>query len=122
MSLGFDHVVANMTFIPMAIWLDAPLITVGLYIWKGIVPALLGNIIGGGLFVGKCLFPNSIVLKVDSHESLGVYYWYMYLLGAELTTIDGIGNILPKNEKGSLKGKSDDLEAGGAVSNEVTCE
>lgn len=52
-SLGFDHVVANMTFIPMAIWVDAPSITVGLYIWKGIIPTLLGNIIGGGLFCGK---------------------------------------------------------------------
>ncbi|KAH8694213.1 Formate/nitrite transporter, partial [Talaromyces proteolyticus] len=52
-SLGFDHVVANMTFIPMAIWLDAPDITVGLYIWKGIIPTLIGNIIGGGLFCGE---------------------------------------------------------------------
>jgi formate/nitrite transporter len=52
-SLGFDHVVANMTFIPMAIWLDAPGISVGLYIWKGIIPALIGNIIGGGLFCGE---------------------------------------------------------------------
>ncbi|KAJ5971508.1 uncharacterized protein N7479_001426 [Penicillium vulpinum] len=56
-SLGFDHVVANMTFIPLGIWLGAPNITIGLYIWKGIIPTLLGNIIGGG-----------------------TYYWYMYLL------------------------------------------
>ncbi|KAJ5340420.1 hypothetical protein N7541_009544 [Penicillium brevicompactum] len=60
-SLGFDHVVANMTFIPLAIWLGAPQITVELYIWKGIIPTLLGNIIGGGLFCGT-------------------YYWYMQLL------------------------------------------
>jgi formate/nitrite transporter len=53
-SLGFDHVVANMTFIPLAILLGAPEITVALYIWKGIVPTLLGNIIGGGLFCGWC--------------------------------------------------------------------
>ncbi|KZZ91136.1 Formate/nitrite transporter [Moelleriella libera RCEF 2490] len=58
-SLGFDHVVANMTFVPMAIFLGADNITVGLYVWKGIVPALLGNIVGGALFCG-------------------VYYWYMY--------------------------------------------
>ncbi|KAJ5247641.1 hypothetical protein N7468_002624 [Penicillium chermesinum] len=60
-SLGFDHVVANMTFIPLGIWVSTPGISVGLYIWKGIIPTLLGNIIGGGLFVGT-------------------YYWYMYLL------------------------------------------
>ena len=53
-SLGFDHVVANMTFIPMAIWLDAPKITVGLYIWKGIIPTFLGNVVGGGVFCGTC--------------------------------------------------------------------
>lgn len=52
-SLGFDHVVANMTFIPMAIWLGAPKISVSLYIWKGIIPTVLGNTVGGGLFCGK---------------------------------------------------------------------
>jgi formate/nitrite transporter FocA (FNT family) len=45
-SLGLDHVVANMFFVPMGIWQGAP-ITVGLYIYKGIIPALLGNIVGG---------------------------------------------------------------------------
>ncbi|KAK2608846.1 hypothetical protein QQS21_002559 [Conoideocrella luteorostrata] len=58
-SLGFDHVVANMTFIPMAIFLGAPKLTVSLYIWKGIVPAFLGNVVGGGVFCG-------------------MYYFYMY--------------------------------------------
>lgn len=52
-SLGFDHVVANMTFIPLAIFLGTPGIDVGLYIWKGIIPTLIGNILGGGLFCGK---------------------------------------------------------------------
>ena len=51
-SLGFDHVVANMFFIPIAIWVGTPGLTVGLYIWKGIIPAFIGNVIGGGLFVG----------------------------------------------------------------------
>ncbi|CAG7989000.1 unnamed protein product [Penicillium nalgiovense] len=60
-SLGFDHVVANMTFIPLGIWLGAPHITIPLYIWKGIIPTILGNIIGGGVFCGT-------------------YYWYMYLV------------------------------------------
>jgi formate/nitrite transporter FocA (FNT family) len=46
-----DHVVANMFLIPNAIFHGSPDITVGLYIWKGILPALLGNILGGGLFV-----------------------------------------------------------------------
>ncbi|PYI09550.1 Formate/nitrite transporter [Aspergillus sclerotiicarbonarius CBS 121057] len=67
-SLGFDHVVANMTFIPLAIWLGAEDITVGLYVWKGVVPTLLGNIVGGGVFVGT-------------------YYRYMYLLKDETMTL-----------------------------------
>ncbi|KAI5273421.1 Formate/nitrite transporter [Aureobasidium subglaciale] len=59
--LAFDHLIANMFYIPMGIFLGAD-ISVGLYIWKSMIPALLGNIVGGGLFVGAV-------------------YWYMYLAG-----------------------------------------
>jgi formate/nitrite transporter len=52
-SLGLDHVVANMCFIPLGIFQGTPGLTVGLYIWKGIIPAGLGNIVGGALFCGK---------------------------------------------------------------------
>ncbi|KAF1842866.1 uncharacterized protein K460DRAFT_387126 [Cucurbitaria berberidis CBS 394.84] len=69
-SLGFDHVVANMFLIPNAIFHGSPSITVGLYIWKGIIPALLGNIIGGGFFV-SCL------------------YYYLHLQGHSDVAIDG---------------------------------
>jgi formate/nitrite transporter FocA (FNT family) len=74
-SLGFDHVVvsvplspspcallkyrflqANMWFISNGIRHGAPGISVGLYIWKGMVPAGLGNIVGGGLFVATILW------------------------------------------------------------------
>ncbi|KAF2661329.1 putative formate/nitrite transporter [Lophiostoma macrostomum CBS 122681] len=70
-SLGLDHVVANMFFIPTGIWQGANGITVGLYIWKGIIPALLGNIIGGGLFVASV-------------------YWYLHLQGEPPVMIDGV--------------------------------
>lgn len=60
-----------MTFIPLAIWYGAPEISVGLYIWKGIIPALIGNILGGGLFVGA-------------------YFWYQYIHGTPASpAIDG---------------------------------
>ena len=49
--LGFDHVVANMFFVPMSIFLDSGNITVNYYIWKSMIPTLLGNIIGGSVFV-----------------------------------------------------------------------
>ena len=59
-----------MFFVPMGIWQDTPGVTVGLYIWKGIIPALLGNIVGRGLFVRT-------------------YFWYMYLEpGSQI--IDGV--------------------------------
>lgn len=70
-SLGFDHVAANMFFVPLGLWLDAPGLTVGLYVWKGVVPALLGNIVGGGLFCGTFL-------------------WFLYLQGQEAPEIDGL--------------------------------
>lgn len=34
-TLGLDHTVANMFYIPLGIWLGTPDLTVGLYIWKG---------------------------------------------------------------------------------------
>lgn len=61
-ALGLDHVIANMYFIPLAIFYGHPGIGVGLYIWKSMIPTALGNLIGGGLFVG------------------GIY-WYLYLTG-----------------------------------------
>ena len=68
-SLGMDHVVANMFYLPLAIWLGAKGMTIKLYIWKGIIPAGLGNVVGGALFVG-------------------VYYWYLHLQGEQGTRID----------------------------------
>ncbi|KNB04805.1 hypothetical protein FOXG_19675 [Fusarium oxysporum f. sp. lycopersici 4287] len=40
-SLGLDHVVANMFIIPLGIWLHTPGLTIGLYIWKGKFPGAL---------------------------------------------------------------------------------
>ncbi|PQE28817.1 formate nitrite transporter family protein [Rutstroemia sp. NJR-2017a WRK4] len=64
-GLGTDHVIANMYFIPLAIFLKAPApLTVRYYIWKSMIPSLLGNIIGGGLFCGAV-------------------YWYLFLADGE---------------------------------------
>jgi formate/nitrite transporter FocA (FNT family) len=50
-GLGMDHVIANMFLIPIGIFNGAPF-GVGYYIWKSMIPAFLGNTIGGGFFVG----------------------------------------------------------------------
>ena len=68
-ALGLDHVIANMFFIPIAIWNGAPGISVSYYIWKSMLPSVLGNIIGGGVFVGGM-------------------YWYLYLTGEDDVEVD----------------------------------
>ncbi|KAJ4168739.1 hypothetical protein NW754_010667 [Fusarium falciforme] len=71
-ALGFDHVIANMFIIPMGIWLGTPDLTVGLYIWKGMIPALFGNILGGSL-------------------CCGVYFWWIFLASEDPVDNDGSG-------------------------------
>jgi hypothetical protein len=65
-----DHVVANMSLIPNAIFHGSPSNTIGIYACKGIVPALLGKIVVGGLFV----------------EAL---YWHLRLHGQDDIAVDG---------------------------------
>jgi formate transporter len=63
-AIGFEHVVANMYFIPAGIFLhnwagvaapaayDPSSLNWLSFLWKNMVPATIGNIIGGGVFVG----------------------------------------------------------------------
>lgn len=60
-ALGFDHVVANMFFLPAAHWAGVPGIGWG-HIVNNWVFAGFGNVVGGGFFVG-------------------VLYWFLYLRG-----------------------------------------
>ncbi|KAK4973281.1 hypothetical protein LTR66_011202 [Elasticomyces elasticus] len=102
--LGLDHVIANMFYMPLAIFLGHPHLTIGYYIWKSMIPAALGNIIGGGLFVA-------------------VVYWYLYLVGdTNPVTIDGdnfamnvkpmagqeTGTSSPDSGNGQYRSKKDD--------------
>lgn len=51
--LGYEHCIANMFYLPLALLEGAP-IGVGTCLWSNLLPATLGNILGGALFVG-CL-------------------------------------------------------------------
>jgi formate/nitrite transporter len=63
-AIGFEHCIANMYFIPAGIfiknWGDLPAIqnlasgslTWLAFFWKNLLPVTIGNIIGGGVFVG----------------------------------------------------------------------
>jgi len=57
-AMGFEHCVANMFFIPVAIFHGADITWMD-FIVKNLIPATLGNIVGGALFVGTA-------------------YWYVY--------------------------------------------
>ncbi|WP_372757629.1 formate/nitrite transporter family protein [Mariniflexile sp.] len=50
-TLGFEHSIANMYFIPLAIFEGAP-ITWMHFFESNLIPATLGNIVGGVIFVG----------------------------------------------------------------------
>ena len=50
-ALGFEHCVANMFFIPLAMMQGAPVDLYTLFV-VNLLPATIGNIIGGALFVG----------------------------------------------------------------------
>ena len=85
-ALGLDHVIANMYFIPTAIFYGHPIITTSFYIWKSLIPTLIGNIIGGGLFVAAA-------------------YWYLYLTGEGSVQVDfNIGSLTTAMEAGGPMG------------------
>lgn len=50
-AIGYEHSIANMFFLPVAIMEGFDLTLADMFI-KNIIPATLGNMIGGGLFVG----------------------------------------------------------------------
>jgi len=76
-----------MCFIPLGRFLGAP-VPPGYYIWKSMIPAALGNILGGGLFVGTA-------------------YWYLYLTGEGDIEIDfNIGPLNSAEEAGGPMGSA----------------
>lgn len=50
-ALGYEHSIANMFYIPAGMMAGAE-VTVGQMIWCNLIPATIGNIIGGALLVG----------------------------------------------------------------------
>ena len=58
-TLGYEHSIANMFFIPASIYVGAD-ITWGSFIMNNLLPATIGNLIGGAVLVG-------------------MVYWYLFL-------------------------------------------
>lgn len=63
-AIGFEHCIANMYFIPVGIFLknwagvpvpagiDPAVLNWGSFLWNNLFPVTIGNILGGGVFVG----------------------------------------------------------------------
>lgn len=78
-AIGFEHVVANMYFIPMGIVLhnlagitlsgvsNLNILNWGNFVVKNLIPVTIGNIIGGSLFVGMGYW--SAYLKENNNKS-----------------------------------------------------
>lgn len=62
-ALGFEHSIANMFFIPLGLVVkDGPIANLswGGFLLRNLVPVSLGNIVGGGIFVGGIYY---LILK-----------------------------------------------------------
>jgi len=53
-TIGFEHVIANMVYIPVGMFYGAPF-SISRYIIHSIIPTFIGNWIGGGALVGFTL-------------------------------------------------------------------
>ncbi|MGN6688852.1 MAG: formate/nitrite transporter family protein [Actinomycetales bacterium] len=98
-AMGFDHVVANMFFLPAAIFAGVDTVT-----WGGTINnwgwAFLGNFVGAAIFVS-------------------FLYWWLYLRGTDAvsraTGEQEVGDVPPGREAGSsLRGDSSSNGARGA--------
>lgn len=53
--IGYEHVVANMAFIPIAMMYGGTNFNTAQYIGRSMVPSAIGNLIGGGIMLGGFL-------------------------------------------------------------------
>ncbi|MGC9525830.1 MAG: formate/nitrite transporter family protein [Limnospira sp.] len=54
-ALGLEHIVVNMFFITVGMMLGAPITGVDMVLWD-FIPVTIGNLIGGGFFVGTLIY------------------------------------------------------------------
>ena len=64
-TLGYEHSIANMFFIPAAMYTGADISWID-FIFKNLIPATLGNIVGGALLVG-CVYWYIYLKKTKAH-------------------------------------------------------
>ncbi len=67
-ALGYEHSIANMFFIPLGM-LEGASVGVGEAVWRNLVPATIGNIIGGAVMVGMLHYYVHFRRQNDSETS-----------------------------------------------------
>ena len=65
--LGYEHVIANMGYIPTAMFYGAP-ISVSQYILRSMIPSFIGNLIGAGVIVGCTLLYLHFTYRIGHDE------------------------------------------------------
>lgn len=93
-AMGFDHVVANMFFLPLGMFVHTPGLTWGKVSWN-LAMALLGNLVGAIVFVACS-------------------YWYLYLhgTGTSAATAHAGGVQVARPEAGSSAIREDAVTPG----------
>ena len=81
-----------MFFVPLGIWCGADF-GVGYYIWKSMIPTALGNMVGGGIFVGAAYWYLYLTGEVGVHISFNI--------GSEQTALEAGGPMRNIRSKGS---------------------
>lgn len=103
--IGFDHCVANMYFITLGMWYGAEVSVVQL-LFLALLPATLGNMIGGGF-------------------GLGLVYWYLDDSFASTTVlkgkiVDAVTYYPGRDKKVTVSDDESDAQIGACDSNEIS--
>ncbi len=73
---GFEHSITNLVVVPMGVMYGAN-VSIGPWIWNNLIPAALGNMIGGGIIVG-----GFVTLLYSWYVCMYVcMYVYIYIYG-----------------------------------------
>ena len=86
--IGYDHVVANMAFIPIALMYNGTQFGTGQYIWRSLIPSAIGNFIGGGVLLGGFLV-YLYAMRSRQHATLVAFLRYNLVPSKPLRAVVG---------------------------------
>ncbi|CDK28921.1 unnamed protein product [Kuraishia capsulata CBS 1993] len=106
-SMGFNHVVADMFLCPVGLFNNAP-VSVATYIWKIMIPAALGNIVGGAFFgITIPWYLHLVVIEMDQ-KRLNLPQWDQRDEQPELNMDSRVVRVPIRQEKDQLESPNSD--------------